>query len=287
MTGPSCDTTDPAAARRRRTLSAATCIVLKVGTNVLLDREGALDMAVLAELAASVARCRHGGREIVLVCSGAIGAGAHGLGLDGSHQRAACAAAGQSLITARVHDALGRHAVAAAQLLVTSEDFLDADRTAGLRDTLRHLLQAGIVPLLNENDAVSLHAAADAPRAFHDNDQLAALLTGLLSAQLLVLLTDVDGLYTHHPSHPDAVLIAELNALTAWHMAHAGPAAGRGRGGMRSKLAAVESALTDPAAYPGLAAIIANGRRPGVFDRILAGEPVGTLIGGGAAEDNR
>lgn len=270
------------ASRLRQRLAGHQRLVLKVGTNVLMDGDGALAAGVLAELAASVARLRHAGRQVVLVSSGAVGLGRHRLAaahhrttaLDTPAHRSACAAAGQSWLTALYHAAFDQHQVPIAQVLVTSEDFLDSDRAAGLRETLSHLLALGIVPVVNENDVVSHYAGSPEQRLFHDNDQLAALLTPLVDCKLLILLTDVDGLYTLHPQQAGAELIGALTDIADEHFENAGSSGPRGRGGMRSKLIAVMRARRDP----GLVAVIANGRLPRVLDRIMAGEEIGTII---------
>lgn len=266
----------------RQRLVAHTRLVLKVGTNVLVDANGGLAASVLAELAASVARLLQSGRQVVLVSSGAVGLGRHRLdaalhapvALDTPAHRSACAAAGQSWLTALYHDAFHQHGVPIAQVLVTSDDFLDPDRSAGLRDTLGHLLSLGIVPVVNENDVVSHYGGLAEERLFHDNDQLAALLAPLLESKLLILLTDVDGLYTLNPAQAGAELIGSLAQISDEHFENAGAGGPRGRGGMRSKLIAVVRARRDP----NLVAIIANGRLPRVLDRIMAGEEIGTII---------
>lgn len=275
MTSQTCDSTDSGSQTSlRQSLLAATCVVVKVGTNVLLDDQGALIPSVLAELSASIARLRQAGRDVVLISSGAIAAGAHRLGLDYRQQRGACAAAGQSLLTTAYQHQLGQHGHQIAQILVTSDDFLDPVRAGGLGDTIRQLLQLGIIPLINENDAVSHHVSTAATRLFQDNDQLAALITRLLAVRSLILLTNVDGLYTLDPAHHQAELISELNAVTDEHLDNAVLVGPRGRGGMKAKLLAVEQALEEPA----LVAVIANGRRPGILDQIFAGAAVGTVI---------
>lgn len=275
--------TSDGAGGARRCLAAHTRMVLKVGSNVLVDAAGGFAPTVLAEIAASVARLRRAGREVVIVSSGAVALGVHqmdavtgqpAMTLDTAAHRAACAATGQSWLTAVYHEAFHRHALPMAQILVTSDDFLDPDRAAGLSDTLRQLLARGIVPVVNENDAVSHHAATSQNRLFHDNDQLAALIAPLLECHLLILLTDVDGLYTLDPTHADAELIGALTDLSDEHFENAGASSPRGRGGMRSKLIAVMRARRDPS----LVAVIANGRTPGVLDRIMAGEEIGTII---------
>lgn len=267
-------------ANPRQSLAHVTGMVLKVGTNVILSADGSVDRGVLDSLTASISALRQAGREVVLVSSGAVGLGAHRLGLASPLHRSMCAAIGQSLLTSLYNEAFARHGLVMAQLLVTSDDFLDEVRSASLRDTLRRMLAMGVVPMLNENDAVSQHAVMPPRvRLFHDNDQLAALVAKLIETKLLILLTDVDGLYTLHPAHSDAELIAELESITSQHLANAGGGGPRGRGGMRSKLQAIESALQDPV----LIAVIANGRRPGVLEQILAGESVGTVIGASRA----
>ena len=262
---------DPA---RLAAVAAAGTVVVKVGTNVLADPAGRLDAARIDTLADQVHRVRAGGRRVVLVTSGAIGAGVGRLGLPGRpadlpHLQA-CAAVGQSALMQAYQAAFGRHGLHAAQLLLTAGDFDNRARYLNVRNTLRTLFEYPCVPVVNENDTVSV-----AEIRFGDNDQLAAMVANLLQAPLLVLLTNVDGLYSADPrSDPAAVLVATVPHIDRAVTDLAGSTrSSLGTGGMRSKLRAARAATA-----AGGAVVVANGAADGVLDRVFAGEPVGTLF---------
>jgi glutamate 5-kinase len=200
----------------------------------------------------------------------------------------ACAAVGQSRLMSMYDDAFEKLGLRVAQVLLTEDDFVDPQRHKNLRATLSTLLRLGVIPIINENDTVST-AELDRPagteeraRVFGDNDKLSALVMTHIDADLLILLSDVDGLYTSDPQASDpqsaaAELIPELAGVTDLIRSYAQGGNGRGRGGMESKLAAVE--IVSGAQR---LAVIANGRTPGVLDMICAGQPVGTLFRPGA-----
>jgi glutamate 5-kinase len=169
---------------------------------------------------------------------------------------------------------LGMHA---AQVLLTEDDFLDRSRYENLQATLSTLLKLGVVPIINENDTVSTleidRPAGPEGHVFGDNDKLSALVAKEVSAGLLILLSDVDGLYTHHPNHPDARFIPTVAAVTDEVLSHAKHTEGRGRGGMLSKIRAAKMA-----ADTGRVVVIGNGRVPSVLDHICTGEEVGTMF---------
>jgi glutamate 5-kinase len=189
----------------------------------------------------------------------------------------ACAAIGQSRLMALYDDAFDRLGCPIAQVLLTEDDFRDATRHNNLRATLDALLTLGVIPIVNENDTVSTEEldrpaeSANRERIFGDNDKLSALLMKHIGADLLVLLTDVDGLYDRHPSRPGATVLEGVEVIDEQILALASGGNGRGRGGMISKL---ESARIVVRA--GKPVIIANGRTPQVLERIAAGESVGT-----------
>jgi glutamate 5-kinase len=264
-------------------------VVVKLGTNVVLDHDGAPAAARLAGIVASIARLCGDGRETVLVTSGAVGLGATRIGDASVNRRQACAAVGQGRLMAFYHTAFARHALVPAQLLLTGRDFTDSARARQVGDTIALLLASGAVPVVNENDAAYCAerdaAGHDAPStsmpAFRDNDMLAALIAEQVGASLLVLLSDVDGVFTADPrATPGASLVPwlEHDAITdtlapperGWHT---GCAERRGRGGMSAKLAAARRA-----AAAGVSVVIANGCTTGVVDRVTAGESLGTLV---------
>jgi glutamate 5-kinase len=256
-------------------------IVVKLGTNVIMRQDGKVALGLLCGLVEQVAALRMQGIEVLMVSSGAVGLGMERLALTKRPtvvaQVQACAAIGQSRLMSLYDDAFDRLGCPIAQVLLTEDDFRDPARHANLRATLDALLTLGVIPIANENDTVSteeLDRAANLPqreRIFGDNDKLSALLAKHIGADLLVLLSDVDGLYDRNPSEPGATMlhgVAEIDEKILG-LAHGGN--GRGRGGMISKL---ESARIVVRA--GKPVIIANGRTPQVLERIVAGEAVGT-----------
>jgi glutamate 5-kinase len=221
-----------------------------------------------------------------VVTSGAVGLGMERLGLYARPtvvaQIQACAAIGQSRLMALYGDAFDRLSCPIAQVLLTEDDFRDTTRHANLKATLDALLTLGVIPIVNENDTVStmeLDRPADgldskrAQRIFGDNDKLSALLMKHIGADLLVLLSDVDGLYDRNPAEPGAALLARVDAIDDEILALADGGSARGRGGMISKLESARIVLR-----AGKQVIIANGRTPQVLERIVAGEAMGTLF---------
>ncbi len=259
---------------RQEVIALAHTLVVKVGTNVLTGPDGALQPDRLQALADQVQRVRASGRKVALVSSGAIGAGVGRLGLgkrptDLRHLQA-CAAVGQSLLMRAYEECLTRHGVPTAQILLTAGDFDNRTRYLNARNTIVTLFEFGCLPIINENDTVSV-----AEIRFGDNDHLAAMVTNLLQAPLLVLLTDVSGLYATDPkADPNAELLATVPCIDGSVMDMAGASrSALGSGGMRSKLRAARLATA-----AGESVIMANGTVPGVLDRIMAAEPVGTLF---------
>lgn len=259
---------------RQDVVARAHTVVIKVGTNVLADPTGRLDADRIRALADQLHRVRTAGRRVVLVTSGAIGAGVGKLGLGKRPtdlpQLQACAAVGQSALMQLYQESFTPHGVHTAQILLTAGDFDSRARYLNARNTIRTLFEYHALPIINENDTVSV-----AEIKFGDNDHLAAMVSNLLRAPLLVLLTNVDGLYSADPrTDPAAELVA-----TVPHIDHAvtdmagASTSDLGTGGMRSKLKAARVA-TDA----GVAVVMANGSLDGILDRVFAAEPVGTLF---------
>jgi glutamate 5-kinase len=273
----------------RGTLAQAHRIVVKLGTHVVTRDGVTLAVERLTGLIDSLARLRRAGREIVLVSSGAVGMGMRALGLKERPRslglRQACAAVGQGHLMHVYTGAFSERGVTAAQVLLTQEDLGDRDRALCVRTTLMRLLELGAVPILNENDSVSVrelvehqarNGVSSGSPAFGDNDGLSALVAVAMDADLLVLLTNVDGFFTASPSlDPGAQRVRELHAIDEATMARAGGAGANsgGLGGMASKLEAARVAVSE-----GTAVIIANGTAPGILDRVLEGEDVGTFV---------
>ncbi len=259
---------------RQELLARAGTVVVKVGTNVLADANGLLDRGRIQSLADQVQRVRAGGRRVALVSSGAIGAGVGKLGLgrrpaDLPHLQA-CAAVGQSALMQLYQESLAPVGVPVGQLLLTAGDFDSRARYLNVRNTIRTLFEYNCLPVINENDTVSV-----AEIKFGDNDHLAAMVANLIHAPLLVLLTNVDGLFTADPRvDASAQLVSAVPRIDrgVTEMA-AATRSTLGTGGMRSKLRAARIA-----AAAGGAVVMANGSVDGILDRVFAGEPVGTLF---------
>ncbi len=277
----------------RQRAAAARRIVIKLGTNVIIRDDGAPAVGLIHGLVESAINLRREGREVIFVSSGAIALGVRRLSMGesptGLALKQACAAVGQSQLMALYDSGFQHFGVATAQILLTEDDFVDAVRYSNLRATLETLLTLGIVPVINENDTVSTielespgdrSAAREAEHAsdrmFGDNDKLSALVMTKVDADLLILLSDVGGLYTGHPNDPTAELIPEVHAITPELMAAAGSANGRGRGGMLTKVEAARIVMDI-----GKVAVIASGRIPGMVERVCAGEDAGTVFAKG------
>jgi glutamate 5-kinase len=260
-------------------MTAADTVVVKVGSRVLTREDGALDDERVSMVADQLARVRLDGRKPVLVSSGAVAAGMGRLGwkrrpTDLAELQAA-AAVGQSRLIESYNKALAPHGLNAAQVLLTAEDLQHRTRYLNVRNTLLALFRCGAIPIINENDTVAVDELAI---SFGDNDRLAALVTNLLRAPLLVLLSDVEGLYDRNPSEPGAQVVPIVANLEEAQrkLVHDGVSAPRiqlSRGGMASKLRAARIATS-----AGESVVIASGRRPNVLLDILAGADVGTLI---------
>ena len=259
---------------RQEIVTSAHTVVVKVGTNVLTGADGRLDGRRLQSLADQIQRLRQSGRKVALVSSGAIGAGMGRLQLpkrptDLRHLQA-CAAIGQSFLMRAYQECLEGHGSHTAQILLTAGDFDSRGRYLNVRNTILTLFEWGVLPIINENDTVSV-----AEIKFGDNDHLAAMVTNLLQAPLLILLTVVDGLFSGDPrSVRDAKKIDTVPLIDQKIMDMAGSSRSTlGTGGMGSKIRAARLATA-----AGESVIMANGANPGTLDAIFASEAVGTLF---------
>jgi glutamate 5-kinase len=251
-------------------------VVAKVGTSSITAESGEIDAAAVGKFCQEVARLRRAGHRVVMVTSGAIAAGVPTLGLDAGRPRdavtlQAISAVGQSRLM-RVYDAaLAEEGLVGGQVLLAPLDFMVRQQYLHARSTLTRLLELGVVPVVNENDAI-----ADDEIRFGDNDRLAALVAHLVNADMLILLTDQPGLLTGDPRFDtSASLIEEIVEVDHTLEGMAGGAgSGRGSGGMASKLAAAKIA-----AWSGVRAVIAQADRPDVLlDAVSGGAGVGTVV---------
>jgi len=258
-----------------RDFSRAKRIVVKIGTNTLA-RDGVVDTAYLHRIAGQIAALVETGRQVAIITSGAIGMGAGQLELAGkvtdTKMRQACAAIGQPVLMAEYRKAFARHGITVAQVLLTS-DVLDNRRTyLNLRNSIETLLKLSVVPILNENDSVSTEEIGS---TFGDNDKLSALVASKIDADLLIMLSDIDGLYDRDPRrHAGASPISAVYEITQEIIRSAGGAGSRhGRGGMKSKIEAAKVA-----ANAGCRMVLADGRARNVIGRIMAGHDIGTVF---------
>ena len=260
---------------RQELAASATTIVVKVGTRVLTKADGTLNDERIAQLAEELNSIKEAGRHPVLVSSGAVGAGLSQLGLKQRPtdlaQLQAVAAVGQTKLIEAYDRTFRKHGRHAAQVLLTAEDLHDRQRYLNVRNTLLMLLEFGAVPVINENDTV---AVDELMTTFGDNDRLAAMVTNLLRAPLLVILSDVGGLYDGDPSLPTSTVLHTVPRIdeTVEGLVR-DKLTGLSKGGMASKLRAARMVTS-----AGESVIIASGRDTQVLSRILSGELVGTLF---------
>jgi glutamate 5-kinase len=251
-------------------------LVVKIGTSSLTDENGAIDERAVAKLCREAAGLRAAGHRVVLVTSGAIAAGLPAVGITGERPRdavtlQAVSAVGQTRLMRVYEQAFADEGLVAGQVLIAPLDFIVRQQYLHARATLERLLELGVVPIVNENDAI-----ADDEIRFGDNDRLAALVAHLGHADLLVLLTDTRGLLTADPRFDsEATLIEEIVEVDHELEALAGAAgSSRGSGGMASKLAAAKMA-----AWSGVRVVIAQAAREGVLDDAVAGRAgAGTVV---------
>jgi len=266
----------------RERVREARRVVVKLGSNLFFNDSGAIALGRIFSFIEDIAAACLTGRQMIVVSSGAVALGADALKMKFSTaslaQKQALAAVGQSRLMNLYEQGFAKYGLTAAQVLLTEEDFSSRKRYLNLRHTLTTLLEMGVIPVINENDTVSTTELeiTDRSRSFGDNDKLSALVMSKLEATLLILLSDVDGLFTDNPrENPKAELIPEVHEITADIQAVAGRKSTRGRGGMATKLVAARVAMNS-----GGIAIIANGLKAGTIGRVLNGANEGTLFVG-------
>jgi glutamate 5-kinase len=263
---------------QRALLVKARRVVVKLGSGVVCNAQHEFDQDHVSQLAASIAALVRDGRQVVLVSSGAITLGASELGVHRSRLRdasvnRACAAVGQCKLMDAYAEAFRPHKLIPAQVLVTEDDFTDLNRYLILRQTFEKLLKLGAVPVVNENDTVTNIYTEQAP-VFRDNDRLAALVLSKLDAEALVLLSNVDGLLRTVDGTPDpSSVVPIVTEISADIRDSASGKSATGRGGMTAKLDAAAIAM-----QAGGLVVIANGKTPGILERIFSGENIGTLF---------
>ena len=271
----------------RKKVLEAKRIVFKFGTNVLRNEEKDISLSRIYNFIEDIAKLKKQGKEVIIVTSGAVGLGAKRLGVDSSESmslKQACAAVGQSRLMSIYEDGFDKYDIITAQILLTEEDFTHRRKYLSLHDTLNTLINLDTVPVINQNDTVSteeLDFYQDAFEVcFSDNDKLSALVASELDADLLVILSDIDGLYNDNPkTNPNAQKISVVEEFTQEYNTYAKNALnpeGGGRGGMKTKLEAMKVVTRS-----GAMAVIANGKTPHIVKRLFdknETEELGTIF---------
>jgi glutamate 5-kinase len=259
---------------RKRHLKDVTRIVVKVGTSTLTHSTGLLNLKRIEKIVRQLADIHNQGIQVVLVTSGAIGAGMGKLGLKvrpkTMPEKQAAAAVGQGTLIHMYEKFFSEYGKTIAQILLTKEDIVDAERYSNARNTFSELLSQGVIPIVNENDAV----VTDEIKV-GDNDTLSAMVTGLIQADLLIILSDIDGLYDSNPrTNPNAKIIYNVAKITDEIKTCAeGAGSSLGTGGMETKIKAAEIVVAANACM-----IIAEGSKRNVINDILEGKEIGTLF---------
>ena len=257
----------------RNTVAESKRWVIKIGSSLITNDGQGLNSQAIQSWAEQIANLRASGKEILLVSSGAVAEGMARIGWKkrphALHELQAAAALGQMGLIQQFESCFKQHDIHTAQVLLTHEDLSDRQRYLNARSTLKTLLALGAIPIINENDTV----ATDEIR-FGDNDTLGALVSNLVEADTLIILTDQDGLFDKDPRHnQDAKLIEQANAGDTTLLGMAGESGDLGQGGMRTKITAAQRA-----ARSGATTIIASGAEKNVLQRIAAGETIGTML---------
>ncbi|MCH3915918.1 MAG: glutamate 5-kinase [Spirochaetia bacterium] len=257
-----------------RNFSQVKRIVVKVGTNLLSGPEG-IDETRIEDIVRQIMELEKSGYQILLVSSGAIGMGAKEIGLSHSisqvAMRQACASIGQPILMHAYRRAFKKFGGICSQVLLTRKELDNRTTYNNLRNSVFTLLDLGVIPIFNENDVVS---TSEIGSAFGDNDRMSAFVASKIDAQLLVILTDVDGLYDENPKLTDAKLLKEIDQVTDKVFSYAGGAGSAfATGGMRTKLLAARIA-----SVAGCQSLIASGYEKDILPRLLAGEEIGTCI---------
>jgi len=262
-------------------IQKAQRIVFKFGTNVLRNEYGEISLSRVSSFIEDISKLHKEGKEIIIVTSGAVGLGAKKLNVDSNESMAvkqACASCGQSLLMSIYSNGFDAYNITVAQLLLTEEDFSNRKKYLSLNNTLNTLISLGSVPIINQNDAVSTEELEqyheELQICFSDNDKLAALVASKLDADLLVILSDVNGLYDDNPKeNPNAKIIPVVEKLDETLESYAHNASAGGRGGMKTKLEAVKVVTRS-----GGCVLIANGKVPQIISKIFNGSETGTIF---------
>lgn len=248
-------------------------IVIKVGTNVLTNENGILDDKIINSIADQIAQIKNNGSKVILITSGAIGAGMSELNLKKPEDivmKQVCAAVGQSILMSKYREFFKEHNAKIAQILLSYDEFSNKAKLKNLKNSINNLLELHVVPIINENDPVSIDEIG---HSFGDNDKLSALVATNMGATLLILLTNVDGLYNKSPENDGAELLKEVSKIDKSIESMAGKTSSLGLGGMKTKIEAAKIAT-----QKGINVIIANGKSENILLKLIRGEEIGTYF---------
>lgn len=258
----------------REALKKAKRIVIKVGTSTITYANGKRNFSQIDRLAREISDLQNQGKEMILVTSGAVAVGVDRMGLPGKPKtipgKQAAAAVGQGVLMHTYEKFFADYGQIVAQVLITKTEAIDRHRYTNTRNTFMELMRQRVIPIVNENDVVALDELK-----IGDNDNMSALVAGIVDADLVIILSDVDGLYTANPqTHPDAVIVPEVAEITSEIEASAGGVgSARGTGGMATKIQAAKAATSS-----GIHLVIASGTEKNAITRVLQGEELGTLF---------
>ena len=258
----------------REALKKAKRIVIKVGTSTITYANGKRNFSQIDRLAREISDLQNQGKEMILVTSGAVAVGGDRMGLPGKPKtipgKQAAAAVGQGVLMHTYEKFFADYGQIVAQVLITKTEAIDRHRYTNTRNTFMELMRQRVIPIVNENDVVALDELK-----IGDNDNMSALVAGIVDADLVIILSDVDGLYTANPqTHPDAVIVPEVAEITPEIEASAGGVgSARGTGGMATKIQAAKAATSS-----GIHLVIASGTEKNAITRVLQGEELGTLF---------
>lgn len=258
----------------REALKKANRIVIKVGTSTITYANGKRNFSQIDRLAREISDLQNQGKEMILVTSGAVAVGVDRMGLPGKPKtipgKQAAAAVGQGVLMHTYEKFFADYGQIVAQVLITKTEAIDRHRYTNTRNTFMELMRQRVIPIVNENDVVALDELK-----IGDNDNMSALVAGIVDADLVIILSDVDGLYTANPqTHPDAVIVPEVAEITPEIEASAGGVGSScGTGGMATKIQAAKAATSS-----GIHLVIASGTEKNAITRVLQGEELGTLF---------
>lgn len=265
----------------RESITEAKRIIIKFGTNILVNEDGEISLPRVYSFIEDVSKLKKSGKEIILVSSGAVGLGKKKLNLESTDavaMKQACAAIGQSRLMSIYENAFETYNLVVAQILLTEDDFSQRKKYLSLRTTLNKLLELDVIPIINQNDTVSSieldEIYEDMQVCFSDNDKLSALVASELDADLLVILSDIEGLFDSNPkTNSSAKIIPIVDKVTPEIMNFGEDASAGGRGGMKTKLEAARLVTR-----AGGTVLIVNGKTPNIISKVFSGEQLGTIF---------